>query len=186
MTTERRAGGALRYKKREKPRLCGVLMLLYPHEGEWFMPFIQRPAYEGLQNHGGQIALPGGGQEPEDASRKYTALRETQEEIGVFVPEIQVVGELTEIYIPPSDSIVNPFVAIHEERPIFSPDPQEVALLHEIPLRTLLDAQNHKVKYDTFGTPHKWRIPYYDANGVVIWGATAMMLAEFLEVLEKS
>jgi 8-oxo-dGTP pyrophosphatase MutT (NUDIX family) len=161
-------------------------MLLYPHEGEGFMPFIQRPAYEGVRNHGGQIALPGGGQEPQDPSRKYTALRETHEEIGVQLSENQVVGELSEIYIPPSDSIVNPFVAIHEERPLFVPDAREVALLHEIPLRTLLDVQNHKVKYETFGTSQEWRIPYYDANGIIIWGATAMMMAEFLEVLEKS
>ncbi len=183
MLSERRAKGIIKFKKRAQPRMCGVLLLLYPHQDNWFLPFIQRPNYEGVQNHGGQIAFPGGGEEQDDSSRLHTALRETQEEIGVIVQEQQVIGQLSEIYIAPSDSYVIPYIAIHDERPSFMPDPKEVAELHEFSIQTFLNNNNRKVKRDKFGGDTEWEVPYFDAQGHVIWGATAMMLNEFLHIL---
>jgi 8-oxo-dGTP pyrophosphatase MutT (NUDIX family) len=160
-----------------------VLILLYPNrEGnEISTVLIQRPSYEGV--HGGQISLPGGRSEKSDKDLKETALRETKEEIGIDPDKVIPLGILTELYIPPSNYIVLPFIGYTLEKPIFHPDPQEVAGIIEISLADLMNDQNIKQKeiyvrpgFSVFG-------PCFEINGFVIWGATAMILSEFREIL---
>lgn len=174
----------VRFRKREQTRICSVLILLYPEDKNTFtFPVILRPPYKGIHSHGNQIGLPGGGREAEDKDLIETALRETYEEIGVSIPDSNVIGSLTDLYIPPSDSLVTPIIAFSENKPKFTLDPKEVAELIKVPLRELAKTENRKVKTDTFGTDIEWEVPYFDINNKHIWGATAMMLNEFLKVV---
>ena len=117
-------------------RTAGVLILLYPHNGVWYFPLIKR-AEDGL-THGGQISLPGGSQEAGE-SLQETARREACEEIGAACADVEVLGQLSTIYIPPSNFLVTPTVGYADQRPDFRCDPREVAELIEVPLSTLFD-----------------------------------------------
>ncbi|MFT6411681.1 MAG: 8-oxo-dGTP pyrophosphatase MutT (NUDIX family), partial [Flavobacteriales bacterium] len=101
-----------------------VLMMLYPHEDKYFTSLIVRPEYDGV--HSGQIAFPGGAKEEQDSDLMQTALRETEEEVGVHSSAIQIIGALSEIYIPPSNFLVQPYIGILSERPAFLRDEFEV------------------------------------------------------------
>ena len=172
------------YRLRPKPnaRRAAVLMLLYPREEATFLPLIVRPTYEGV--HSGQIALPGGKVEELDRSLVDTALRETEEEIGVRVAEEQVLGSLSELYIPPSNMIVTPVVAFTSGRPTYRLQPSEVAAVLDIRLADLMNEAYWKtVPVSSFGG-YRFDAPSYVIEEKVIWGATAMMLSELLWVLE--
>lgn len=156
-------------------REAAVLVLLYPHSGQLHLVLIRRNSYEGV--HSDQVGLPGGRLE---AGESYTqaALRECQEELGVDPATIELLGELTAIYIPPSDFFVQPIVGTVTVRPVWQPDPREVAEVIEVPVQTLLDED---LKSAEKITVQGMRIdaPYYDLLGHKCWGATAIMLAEF-------
>ncbi len=165
-------------------RICAVTLLIYRQEHKLYIPFIQRPKYDGV--HGGQIALPGGGIENTDADILDTALRETKEEIGVMLTRSHVIGELSKVYIPPSNSIVTPFIALHEGLPEFIPDHHEVENMVYAPIDELLNNSNQTYKSISLSEGHKIKVPCYDINGHIIWGATAMIVSEFLEVYSES
>lgn len=162
------------------PRLGGVLLLLYPRppDGELTVVLTQRPHYPGV--HSGQISFPGGRHEPPE-TLQATALRETHEEIGVPAESVTLLGELTRVYILPSDFEVHPFVGYHAGgRPSFVPDPREVAALIEVPLRRLLDpATRHEEEWQLRGAAVA--VPFFAIDEHKVWGATAMMLSEFVE-----
>jgi 8-oxo-dGTP pyrophosphatase MutT (NUDIX family) len=162
-----------------------VLILLYPcvNEEEISFVLIQRPSYEGV--HGGQISLPGGRSEDKDKDLNETALREANEEIGIDPDKIKTIGTLTELYIPPSNYLVLPFLGYTYEKPIFKPDPQEVAEIIEIKLNDFLNDNNIRYK-DIFVRPglHVYG-PCFEIENHTIWGATAMILNEFREILKK-
>jgi len=162
---------------------AGVLLLLYPGEQSLlYFPLIQRPTYDGA--HSGQIAFPGGKIEPQDQSIVDTALRETQEEIGVDVFRSQVLGQLSDLYIPVSRIVVSPVVAYTEERPQYQPDPFEVAATLDVPAHDFLNTEKQAVQeIDVRG--FRLEAPTYLIQGQVIWGATAMMLAEFFAIFEE-
>ena len=171
------------YRLKPKPnaRRAAVLMLLYPHEQATLLPLIVRPTYEGV--HSGQIALPGGKVEDIDRSLVDTALRETEEEIGVRVASEQVLGSLSEFYIPPSNMIVTPVVAFTSARPTYRLQPSEVAAVLDIRLADLMhEAHRKTVSVSSFGG-YRLDAPSYVIEEKVIWGATAMMLSELLWVL---
>ncbi|CAG0927844.1 hypothetical protein TFLX_00655 [Thermoflexales bacterium] len=160
-------------------RVAGVLILLYPHEGEWHFPLIKR-VEDGLV-HSGQVSLPGGSQEPGESLRE-TALREAWEEIGVTAAEVEVIGQLSTLYIPPSNFLVTPTVGCVERRPDFHGDPREVAELIEVPLRALFDRAVVKRE------PWILReitvdVPFYHIGSHKVWGATAMILSELSQLL---
>lgn len=164
------------------PRQSAVLVLLYPHKDTLYIPLIQRPKYDGV--HGGQMALPGGKMENEDESLIRTALREAQEEIGIKTIDISVLGTLTQLYIPPSNFYVQPVVGYIPYRPDFFPDSREVDDIIEVPARELLE--NTSVQERIMEIRGKsFRTPGYAINNHWIWGATASMLAEFCEVLQR-
>jgi 8-oxo-dGTP pyrophosphatase MutT (NUDIX family) len=161
-----------------------VLILLYPGAGNGIPAFVVRlrPTYDGV--HSGQISLPGGRYENHDEDLLQTALRETDEEIGVDKEKVTVIGKLTELYIPPSNYIVQPFIGYTTSRPVFSPQPEEVEQIIEIPLHDLLDERNRMEKeFDVRGI--RFKAPAFVIGGNIIWGATAMILSEFKEILQK-
>jgi 8-oxo-dGTP pyrophosphatase MutT (NUDIX family) len=156
-------------------REAAVLALIYPTDLGLVTLLIQRAPDPGV--HSGQIGFPGGGREPDDADLVATALREACEEIGVCRDGVTVLGALTRVYIPPSGYLVSPFVGTVDSRPVFRTNPLEVASLLELPLRTLLD-DGIKGERDGEVGGMRFRVPYYDVDGHVVWGATALMLSE--------
>ncbi len=158
-----------------------VLILLSPDDHENTMTaLIQRPAYEGI--HSGQISFPGGRFEPQDADLQQTALREAKEEIGIDPAKVEVVKRLTDLYIPPSNHRVSPFVGLSSEKPQFEPDRKEVAYILELPIAQFLRKENVKMVPITLSNGQCLKTPCYLVNGQTIWGATAMIMAEFVEV----
>ena len=164
------------------PRLAGVLILLYPFDDSLYMVLTRRT--EDLATHRGQISLPGGGlkagETPEDA-----ALREAREELGIVTDQMTVMGELTPLYIPPSNYLIHPVVAYLSARPTFAPDSGEVAELLEVPLSVLFAADTRAEEtWEIRGMPTL--VPFYRLAGHKVWGATAMVLAEFTALLEAA
>jgi 8-oxo-dGTP pyrophosphatase MutT (NUDIX family) len=163
-------------------RPAGVLILLYPHGSEWHFPLMKR-VEDGL-THSGQISLPGGSQEAGESIHE-TALREACEEVGAACAEVNVLGQLTTIYIPPSNFLVTPTVGQVDHRPDFKCDPREVAELIEVPLSMLFDPNVVKREPWTLrGT--QVEVPFFQIGSHKVWGATAMILSEFKMILETA
>lgn len=169
-------------KKRSDSKLAGVLVLLYPVNDTIYTLFIQRPEYDGV--HSGQISFPGGKREKGDHSLTDTAVRETCEEIGICDEEFTILGTLTPLFIPVSNIEVNPVVAFCSKRPDFSPDRKEVVSVIEARLADFFSDNIVKEKSMLIRN-EALDVKYYDYNGHVIWGATAMMLHELLVVIKR-
>jgi 8-oxo-dGTP pyrophosphatase MutT (NUDIX family) len=163
-------------------RQAGVLLILYPIHGVLHLVLTVRTS--NLNHHSGQVSLPGGGWEEGDASLQETALREGQEEIGIATDGLELLGPLTTIYVPPSNNIVHPFVAYAPQRPAFHPDPKEVAELLDVPLHLFLDpAARREEDWTWRGVP--LHVPFYAVGEHKVWGATAIILAEFLALVKR-
>jgi len=162
-------------------RLGGVLLLLYCLENELHLVLTRRR--EDLPSHAGQISFPGGRREQSETLVE-TALRETCEEVGICPEKLTVLGRLTPLYIYPSDYEVHPYVAwyVNGERPTFSPSPDEVAQIIEVPVRLLLDPDLRTEEMWTI-RGYELLVPFFAIEEHKVWGATAMMLSEFLERL---
>lgn len=162
-------------------RIGSVLLLLYLHQGELHLVLTRRR--DELPAHAGQVSFPGGRLEPGETP-PAAALRETYEEIGVPPTAVTILGELAPIWIPPSDFQVYPFVGWVRggKRPHFQPALLEVAALLETPLRHLLDPATRKEGLIQ-RQAYRLTVPYFDVEGHMVWGATAVMLSEFLERL---
>jgi 8-oxo-dGTP pyrophosphatase MutT (NUDIX family) len=163
-------------------RAASVLILLYPYNESVYTVFMQRPDYNGV--HGGQISFPGGKQEPDDENAIMTALREAEEETGVDPGLLEITGILTPLFIPVSNTIVTPVVAWINGKPHFSHDDEEVVFLFEADLKRFYDPKILKVKPVKIGM-EILDIKYYDYEGHMIWGATAMILHELLVILRR-
>jgi 8-oxo-dGTP pyrophosphatase MutT (NUDIX family) len=162
-------------------RAAGVLILLYPFDGAWYFPLMKR-VEDGLV-HGGQISLPGGSREAGESLRE-TALREACEEIGAACSGIEVFGQLSALYIPPSNFLVTPTVGCAAARPDFHCDPREVAELIEVPLSTLFDRDTlRREPWALRGVTVE--VPFYQIGPHKVWGATAMILSEFSMLLAE-
>ena len=158
----------------------GVMLLLFLHENEYNLVFIKRAIDGG--RHSGQIGFPGGGFEKEDLDLLETAKRETEEEIGVS--GINILGKLTPIYIPVSNYYVLPVVGVLEFKPKFIPCKNEVSKIHFTEINEIINA---KIVDKTFKiNEHKINAPFYIYKNFEVWGATSMILAEFIEVLNKN
>jgi 8-oxo-dGTP pyrophosphatase MutT (NUDIX family) len=167
------------------PRDAGVLVLLYPIQGE--LHFVLTRRNDRLGNHSGQISFPGGRREPADVDIAATALREANEELGILSAGIEVIGELTQLYVPPSNFVIHPIVAFAQHAPAFTPQPDEVAEVIEVKLRRLLDPSiKHAVSRPLLSLNGQVVMaPAYRLAGHDVWGATAMVLSE-LEALLRS
>ena len=165
-----------------KARPSGVLVLFYQREDRWYLPLTQRHDYKGP--HSGQISFPGGKMEEQDPSIQFTALRETEEEIGVPASKVEIIGTLTDLFIPPSNFRVTPTVGVTQITPAFKLDPFEVKELIETPVDLLIHPDTIKSKIIRFSNGYEINTPYYDVFGKTVWGATAMMLSELIAVIE--
>ena len=160
-------------------RPAAVTALFYPVGGQWHLPLILRPA--SMVHHAGQISLPGGGTDPGETA-ETCALRELHEELGVDPNAVTVLGSLPPLFVYASNFVVRPFVAIGTERPAFCPNPREVEELLELPLSHLMDERNHATHTIVRGRL-SFRAPCIEFGGRHIWGATALILGELLEVI---
>jgi 8-oxo-dGTP pyrophosphatase MutT (NUDIX family) len=168
----------------QQAKKSAVLILLFPENGKLKTVLIKRSEYEGV--HSGQISFPGGKHEDSDGSFAVTALREMEEEIGVNADTIQLVGQLSDLFIPPSNFLVKVFVGYTPQKPEFVPDPKEVQSVIEVNVDEFSDG-NSVGEMDFFAKAlnSKLKAPCYSVNNVIIWGATAMILSELIDVLEN-
>jgi 8-oxo-dGTP pyrophosphatase MutT (NUDIX family) len=144
---------------------------------------MQRPEYDGI--HSGQISFPGGKREPSDVDNIHTALREANEETGVDAESISIIGSLTPLFIPVSNMLVTPIVGWTEVKPVFHQHPGEVVFLINADLKKLLDPSIVKIKpFQIHGETIE--VKYFDYEGNVIWGATAMILHELLTIIKDA
>ena len=180
MVPEPRPGGKTWEEAEPDCPKAGVLVLLYPRRGRLHLLLTRRT--ELVLHHRGQISLPGGTRH-EGETFEATALRETTEELGIPLEGARVLGRLTPLFIPPSNFCVYPTVAWLAEAPgSFRPQPDEVAEVIEAPLDALLDPS--AVVSETWVFEGRTMlVPYYALGEHKVWGATAMILAEFLRLL---
>jgi len=163
---------------------AGVMALFYPDENQQTkLVLILRNTYNGV--HSAQICFPGGKFEVHDVSLEKTAIRETSEEIGIAVESIEVLKQLTEVYIPPSNFYVQPFVGIIKDTPTFNKQDNEVEKVIEVSFNHLLNDNNVistsvKTSYNI-----EVEVPAYKLNGHIVWGATAMILSEIKDLLKN-
>ncbi len=166
------------------PRQSAVMVILFPVEDDINVLLIQRTVTGGT--HSGQIAFPGGKMDPEDKDLLDTAIRETWEEIGIPEEKITILGALSDVYIPPSNFLAQPYIGWMSRFPDLTLQPTEVQQVLTISLKQLFLPENRSRKemhIPTFNVTID--VPYYDLNGHTVWGATALMLNEFRWIYEK-
>lgn len=165
------------------PKKAAVLMLLYPKDNVTHMALIVRNSYPGI--HASQIAFPGGKVEEYDKDLSDTALRETHEEIGISKEKVEVIRAFSEVYIPPSNYLVSPFLGFSSEELFFTLNPEEVAGLIELPLYQFLDESNVVTVNMTTSYANNIQVPAFQIGDDLVWGATAMMMSELKELIKK-
>ena len=164
------------------PKRAAVMALFYPNEQQKTTFLLtERASYNGT--HSAQVSFPGGKVDEEDNNLQETALRETNEEIGIEINDIKVIRQLSDTYIPPSNFLVAPFMGYCENKPSFSPN-YEVANLIEVTLEDLLNDRN--IVFKTMSTSYMKNIevPSFKLNNYIVWGATAMMLSEIKDLIK--
>jgi len=160
-------------------RQAAVLILFYPgDDGLHFLLTVRR---DDLTHHPGQVSLPGGGLDDGEAAED-AALREAREELGIAAERVELLGRLTSLCVHASGNVVQPVVGYASERPSMTPNPTEVAEVLEIPLNSLLDAGAVK-EGEVRAGEDVLTVPYYDLGGRMVWGATAIVLAELVALL---
>jgi 8-oxo-dGTP pyrophosphatase MutT (NUDIX family) len=163
------------------PRPGSVLILLYPDQDKIVFPLIQRPEYVGA--HSGQVSLPGGKAEAgEDIIT--TALREGEEEIGINRNDVEILGCLSEFFVIPSNFLVTPVIGFVHSAPALTPDAVEVERILLADVNELVAPNAIETKEILAAGKFTMRAPHFLVDGRVVWGATAMMLNEFREVLK--
>jgi 8-oxo-dGTP pyrophosphatase MutT (NUDIX family) len=164
-------------------RKSGVLVLFFPEGDRTFFPLIKRPEYPGV--HSGQVAFPGGKMEPDDLSIIHTALREAEEEVGIAPSEVKILGRLSDLYIPTSNFLVSPILGFCETRPVFTPEVKEVSRIIAADFFRLFDPEVRKQKILDLSPSFSLDTPYFDIDGEVVWGATAMILSELVHLIKN-
>lgn len=169
---------------KKNPKQAAVLSVFYPGlKDETKFVLILRKTYKGV--HSNQVGFPGGRVEEDDIDLMHTALRETEEEVGIPRQEVQVIKELTKLYIPPSNFWVQPYLGIMEKTPNLVPQEAEVEAILEIDLEEFLS--DSCMIRQTLSTSYakNVNVPAFLLGGHVVWGATAMMLSEMKDILKQ-
>ena len=168
----------------KKAKHAGVLALFYPDiNAHTKFILILRKTYKGI--HSAQVAFPGGKLEKQDKTLEDTALRETSEEVGVTIETIQILKKVSQVYIPPSNFYVQPFIGITENTPQFIKQDSEVEALIEVDLEHFLDDKSLITKTVATSYSVEVEVPAFQLNNHVVWGATAMMLSEIKDLLKQ-
>lgn len=166
------------------PDKAAVLLLLYPSDKHINTIIIKRARYNGP--HSGQISFPGGKREKEDLSFEQTALREAFEETGIPPEKVKIIGPLTPLFIPASNSMVYPYTGIMDMKPKLTPDPHEVSEIIETNIHHFLtpgDAVGCMIVKTNRGPEE---VPCFNIGKYHMWGATAMILNEYLTIHRKA
>ncbi len=171
------------YPENHLPRKSAVLILLFPFQEGISTILIERSVYAGV--HSGQIAFPGGKAEETDPDLKYTALRETYEEVGVPIEAVEIIGNLTDVYINPSNYLVTPYIGYTPHFPDFLINEREVQKVIRVDILNA-DKVIRSTKKITHSNGLQIQTPFYSIDGFTIWGATAMMISELMVVTEKT
>ena len=159
-----------------------VLILLYEENGVICFTLTERT--QTVEHHRGQISLPGGAREA-DEKLSSTAIRETQEEIGIYADDVDIIGALSPLFVPVTGFIINPFVGIINANFEPQPAPEEVETVISVHVNELLNDDNElQEKKNLRG--YNMNIPYFLLSGHKVWGATAMILSEFKTVLKEA
>jgi 8-oxo-dGTP pyrophosphatase MutT (NUDIX family) len=166
-----------------KPKEAAVLIMVYPDNEDAYIALIVRNSYPGV--HSSQISFPGGKVETTDKNHEETALRETYEEVGVHPTEVEIIRAMSEIYIPPSNFTVSPYLGFCDYKPNFIPNPEEVKRMLEFPIDKLLDENTIVQTKMTTSYANNIDVPAFQLEKYVVWGATAMMLSELKDLLKE-
>lgn len=169
--------------KKRPPRPCGVLVMLYQKNEEWCTSLIVRPSNSRI--HPGQLAFPGGKKEEGDEDLQATAIREAWEEVGVQIADNQILGKLSTVYIPPSNTIVTPYVAYLDTPPEFTIQPTEVEVVLEPSIRDLTDPINVREKSVKMPTGETFPLPAFQVGDFLVWGGTARMISELNKLVDQ-
>ena len=170
--------------KNKNPKIASTLLLIYPRDGKTFFCLIERQEYEGT--HSNLISFPGV-KNASGESMKETALRETKEEIGVDPISINIIGELTQVFVPPSNFLIHPFVGYCDFTPVFKASEREVKRIIEVNIEELFKKDVIKIKKMSFKKISgnvNYEVPYLDLNNKIVWGATSVILNEFRKMLQ--
>lgn len=171
-------------KQREQARKAAVMALFYPaKDNSTNLLLMLRKTYKGV--HSNQVGFPGGKVEKEDENLLYTALRETYEEVGVPISKVKVMGELSSIYIPPSNFEVQPYIGLYPNPTPFVIQESEVEHLVEVSLQDFMDDSKISTQNLTTSYAVNIDVPAFKLNGYVVWGATAMIMSELKELLKQ-
>jgi 8-oxo-dGTP pyrophosphatase MutT (NUDIX family) len=163
----------------DQARAAAALLLLFPAGGRPVLLLTKRSP--GLPNHASQVSLPGGAVDAGE-SIEHAALREAEEEVGLARDGVRLIGRLTPLHIPVSGFVLHPVVGVAAARPSMRPEPGEVERLIEAPVADVLDPARHR-RVTRARDGVEFDMPYFDLDGEQVWGATAMVLAEFAAVL---
>ncbi len=168
----------------ETARRAGVMALFYADENlRTSLLLILRKTYEGV--HSNQIGFPGGKEEEDDADLLETALRETHEEVGVLPKHIEVIKPLSEVYIAPSNFVVSPFIGLYKNKNQFVIQEDEVETIVEVLLTDFMNDANLVFTQISTSYAKKVKVPAFNFDGHIVWGATAMMLSEIKTLLKQ-
>jgi len=163
-------------------RRAAVLLALDPTASGWSIPALLRP--HTMRSHAGQVSLPGGAMDA-DETPALAALREYEEELGPPPGELQVIGSLTPVYVFITGFEITPVVAVSSQPLVFQPNPHEVAALVELPLSELCNP-DRRGRHTIERRGLRFSVPHFSVAGQQVWGATSLILAEFVALLSPS
>ena len=165
---------------KSKIRAAAVLILLYPYKKDWYFFLTRRSNNVG--HHKGQISLPGGVVEKNE-SYQYTSIRETHEEIGISMNEINIIGNLSSLHVPVSNFQIFPFIGYLDRKPDTTLNLNEVKEIFSVPINQLISDKSLKTKEKLFSNEFL-TVPYFSLCNEMVWGATSAILSEFKSTIK--